>query len=215
MKKVADYVIRHHYANLDGDDGKYLRLLQEVVARTARLVAKWQLVGFVHGAGPITTLCCVLLRGALTSSLDRVVSCVGDPRGARCGLGLSWSRRVVGAREQRVGAGVLNTDNMSILGVTIDFGPYGFLDKFDPMWTPNLTDFQGRRCARSSSLCLPSVLCSGYLSARRNWRASLALRRPQLADMHTGSAGTATRTRSRSFSGIWPSWPPRCSRWIC
>lgn len=44
-------------------------------------------------------------------------------------------------------AGVLNTDNMSILGLTIDYGPYGFLDKFDPMWTPNLTDLQGRRCA--------------------------------------------------------------------
>eukprot|EP01026_Neomeris_dumetosa_P044757 TRINITY_DN37913_c0_g1_i2.p2 TRINITY_DN37913_c0_g1~~TRINITY_DN37913_c0_g1_i2.p2 ORF type:complete len:263 (-),score=26.92 TRINITY_DN37913_c0_g1_i2:292-1080(-) len=46
--------------------------------------------------------------------------------------------------------GVMNTDNMSILGLTIDYGPYGFLDKFDPLFTPNLTDFQGRRyCFRS------------------------------------------------------------------
>jgi len=41
--------------------------------------------------------------------------------------------------------GVLNTDNMSILGLTIDYGPYGWIDDFDPMWTPNTTDAQGRR----------------------------------------------------------------------
>jgi serine/tyrosine/threonine adenylyltransferase len=41
--------------------------------------------------------------------------------------------------------GVLNTDNMSILGLTIDFGPYGWLENFDPGWTPNTTDAQGRR----------------------------------------------------------------------
>lgn len=41
--------------------------------------------------------------------------------------------------------GVMNTDNMSILGLTIDYGPYGWLDDFDPQWTPNTTDAQGRR----------------------------------------------------------------------
>jgi uncharacterized protein YdiU (UPF0061 family) len=41
--------------------------------------------------------------------------------------------------------GVLNTDNMSILGLTIDYGPYGWLEGFDPRWTPNTTDAQGRR----------------------------------------------------------------------
>ncbi len=41
--------------------------------------------------------------------------------------------------------GVMNTDNMSILGLTIDYGPYGWLDDFDPHWTPNTTDAQGRR----------------------------------------------------------------------
>lgn len=56
-----------------GADKPYLQLLQEVVARTAYVVAMWQTLGFVHG--------------------------------------------------------VLNTDNMSILGLTIDYGPYGFLDK--------------------------------------------------------------------------------------
>ncbi len=41
--------------------------------------------------------------------------------------------------------GVMNTDNMSILGLTIDYGPYGWIDNFDPDWTPNTTDADGRR----------------------------------------------------------------------
>ncbi|TMM30093.1 YdiU family protein [Polaribacter aestuariivivens] len=48
---------------------------------------------------------------------------------------------------QRVGFvhGVMNTDNMSILGLTIDFGPYGWLEGFDFGWTPNTTDRQNKR----------------------------------------------------------------------
>ena len=48
---------------------------------------------------------------------------------------------------QRVGFvhGVMNTDNMSILGLTIDYGPYGWLDDYDPDWTPNTTDAGERR----------------------------------------------------------------------
>jgi uncharacterized protein YdiU (UPF0061 family) len=41
--------------------------------------------------------------------------------------------------------GVMNTDNMSILGLTIDYGPYGWVDDYDPDWTPNTTDAQRRR----------------------------------------------------------------------
>ncbi len=41
--------------------------------------------------------------------------------------------------------GVMNTDNMSILGLTIDYGPYGWLEDYDPRWTPNTTDAEGRR----------------------------------------------------------------------
>jgi len=41
--------------------------------------------------------------------------------------------------------GVMNTDNMSIAGLTIDYGPYGWLEDFDPSWTPNTTDAAGRR----------------------------------------------------------------------
>ncbi len=43
------------------------------------------------------------------------------------------------------GHGVRNTDILSILGRTIDYGPYGWIDDFDPDWTPNTTDAHGRR----------------------------------------------------------------------
>ncbi len=48
---------------------------------------------------------------------------------------------------QRVGFvhGVMNTDNMSILGLTIDYGPYGWLEDYNPNWTPNTTDATNRR----------------------------------------------------------------------
>jgi len=48
---------------------------------------------------------------------------------------------------QRVGFvhGVMNTDNMSILGETIDYGPYGWLEGYDFNWTPNTTDAQNKR----------------------------------------------------------------------
>ena len=51
------------------------------------------------------------------------------------------------AQWMRVGFvhGVMNTDNMSILGLTIDYGPYGWIDNFDPDWTPNTTDAGRRR----------------------------------------------------------------------
>lgn len=50
---------------------------------------------------------------------------------------------------QRVGFvhGVLNTDNMSLLGLTLDFGPFGWLEPYAPSWTPNTTDGEQRRYA--------------------------------------------------------------------
>ncbi len=56
---------------------------------------------------------------------------------------------VMVAHWMRVGFvhGVMNTDNMSILGLTIDYGPYGWLEGFEPDWTPNTTDAEGRRYA--------------------------------------------------------------------
>jgi len=66
---------------------------------------------------------------------------------------LQWFEKVCGLTQQmvldwmRVGFvhGVMNTDNMSVLGLTIDYGPYGWIDDYDPDWTPNTTDFEHRR----------------------------------------------------------------------
>ena len=104
-----------------GDANPYLSLLKEVTERTARLVSMWQVGMAGQGVGS---------------------GCMGLGKFLSCLLSSNPFTPV-----QAVGFvhGVLNTDNMSILGVTIDFGPYGFMDKFNPMYTPNMTDFQGRR----------------------------------------------------------------------
>lgn len=75
-------------------------------------------------------------------------------------------------------AGVLNTDNCSILGLTIDYGPYGFLDVFDPSWTPNLTDMQGRRYAT-----VPALPCWLYYANAGRFRLSDLL--PRMSSRHT------------------------------
>jgi uncharacterized protein YdiU (UPF0061 family) len=88
VQQLADYVIRHHWPEFDGEADKYILWFRDVVARTATLIASWQTVGFAHG--------------------------------------------------------VMNTDNMSILGLTMDYGPYGFLDDFKPDFICNHSDYQGR-----------------------------------------------------------------------
>ena len=90
LKTLADYTLKHFFPEL-GEPSKetYAAFFHEVARRTARLIAHWQAVGFVHG--------------------------------------------------------VMNTDNMSILGLTIDYGPYGWVDNFNPGWTPNTTDADQRR----------------------------------------------------------------------
>ncbi len=88
LRQLADYVIDHDFAPLREQAEPYQALLREVVLRTARLMAQWQLVGFAHG--------------------------------------------------------VMNTDNMSILGLTLDYGPFGFLDGYEPGFICNHSDYQGR-----------------------------------------------------------------------
>ncbi|MGI8543424.1 MAG: protein adenylyltransferase SelO, partial [Aridibacter sp.] len=88
VKTLADYVIREFYPQFAEAEDKYLQFLREVVARTAKMIANWQAVGFSHG--------------------------------------------------------VMNTDNMSILGLTIDYGPFGFLDEFDAGFICNHSDYAGR-----------------------------------------------------------------------
>ena len=85
--------------------------------------------------------------------------------------------------------GVMNTDNMSILGLTIDYGPYGWLEGYDPGWTPNTTDAEGRRycfgqqpriaqwnLARLAEALLPmvpdeSLLAAGLEQYRRSFES--------------------------------------------
>ncbi len=88
VKTLTDYVIREFYPQFAEAEDKYLQFLREVVARTAKMIANWQAVGFSHG--------------------------------------------------------VMNTDNMSILGLTIDYGPFGFLDEFDAGFICNHSDYSGR-----------------------------------------------------------------------
>lgn len=89
LQQLADYVITHHFPEIDAaDPDRYAIWYAEVARRTAVLMAHWLRVGFVHG--------------------------------------------------------VMNTDNLSILGLTIDYGPFGWLDVFDPEFTPNTTDQGGR-----------------------------------------------------------------------
>ena len=59
--------------------------------------------------------------------------------------------------------GVMNTDNMSILGLTIDYGPYSFVDAYDPNFTPNTTDLLGRRYAfgRQAAVAKWNLSCLG------------------------------------------------------
>jgi uncharacterized protein YdiU (UPF0061 family) len=111
--------------------------------------------------------------------------------------------------------GVMNTDNMSILGLTIDYGPYGFLDHFDPDFTPNITDRHGRRyryanqpsvalwnLSRLAQALTPLVgdqaplkaalgeYLSGFQNAeRRRTAAKLGLR--ELSDEETTVSGSA------------------------
>ena len=88
LKVLANYVIDHHFQHLKETENPCLELLREVIATTARLIAKWQAVGFSHG--------------------------------------------------------VMNTDNMSIHSITLDYGPYGFLDRYQPDFICNHSDHHGR-----------------------------------------------------------------------
>lgn len=93
-----------------------------------------------------------LLKALLTTCLDTHFAELQGPLEDRV---LPWFQIVsertafLMAEWLRVGFvhGVMNTDNMSVLGLTIDYGPYGWLEPYDPSWTPNTTDLPGRRYA--------------------------------------------------------------------
>lgn len=49
LRALADYTLKRHFSDGDGTESRYLFLLEEVIKRQASLIAKWQLVGFIHG----------------------------------------------------------------------------------------------------------------------------------------------------------------------
>ena len=88
LQKLADYTLKRHFPDYTSAENRYLFLLEEVIKKQAYLIAKWQLVGFVHG--------------------------------------------------------VMNTDNVSICGETIDYGPCAFMDTYDPKTVFSSIDLDGR-----------------------------------------------------------------------
>lgn len=95
IRALADYAIRRHYPDLIEAGNPYLAFLNKVIDRQAALVAKWLLVGFIHG--------------------------------------------------------VMNTDNMTISGETIDYGPCAFMDAYDPNTVFSSIDHHGRYSYSSQS----------------------------------------------------------------
>ena len=88
IRALADHVIARHYPEASRADSPYKSLLEQVVQAQADLIARWMLVGFIHG--------------------------------------------------------VMNTDNMSVAGETIDYGPCAFMDAYDPATVFSSIDQQGR-----------------------------------------------------------------------
>jgi serine/tyrosine/threonine adenylyltransferase len=88
LRELADYAIKRHYPELEGEGNRYLLFLKKVIKKQAALIAKWQHVGFIHG--------------------------------------------------------VMNTDNMTISGETIDYGPCAFMDTYDPATVFSSIDREGR-----------------------------------------------------------------------
>ncbi len=88
LKALADYTVQRHFPYAKNDENPYLSLLREVVKGQAELIAKWQIVGFVHG--------------------------------------------------------VMNTDNMTISGETIDYGPCAFMDTYSLKTVFSSIDLHGR-----------------------------------------------------------------------
>ncbi|OEH85133.1 hypothetical protein BHU72_05850 [Desulfuribacillus stibiiarsenatis] len=93
LQSLADYTLQRHYPDFEGRQNQYLYLLEEVIKHQAELIAKWQLVGFIHG--------------------------------------------------------VMNTDNMTICGETIDYGPCAFMDTYDPATVFSSIDTYGRYAYRN------------------------------------------------------------------
>ena len=88
LRRLADHAIARHYPHIAGREHRYTAFYEHVVEAQASLLARWMLVGFIHG--------------------------------------------------------VMNTDNMTISGETIDYGPCAFVDSYDPATVYSSIDHAGR-----------------------------------------------------------------------
>lgn len=88
LAEFSSYLLDTYYPDCRNSEYPLFAMITEIVERTARLIAGWQLAGFAHG--------------------------------------------------------VMNTDNLSITGATIDYGPFGFMEAFNPTWINNHSDVTGR-----------------------------------------------------------------------
>jgi protein adenylyltransferase len=96
--------------------------------------------------------------------------------------------------------GVMNTDNMSVLGVTLDYGPYGFMDGFDPGFIPNHSDTEGRyafdqqpavglwNCARLGEALLPLLELEAAEAELQGYRETFATEYGRLMRARLGLA---------------------------
>ncbi|WP_200880569.1 protein adenylyltransferase SelO [Clostridium drakei] len=88
LRVLADYTLKRHFPEIYNDEDCYFSMLKKIIKSQASLIAKWQLVGFIHG--------------------------------------------------------VMNTDNMTISGETIDYGPCAFMDSYNPETVFSSIDVYGR-----------------------------------------------------------------------
>lgn len=103
LKAIADYTIKRHFESILDNEDKYINLLKEVIKLHAKLVAKWQSVGFIHG--------------------------------------------------------VMNTDNMTLSGETIDYGPCAFMDNYDENTVFSSIDEGGRYAYKNQPIMAHWNLC--------------------------------------------------------
>lgn len=144
---TGDKVVRDMF--YDGNPEKELGAIVCRVAPSFTRFGHFQLCAY-RGE---TQLLTELMDHTIETDFPYLLAQSKDQNESKIALYLRWFKEVCRltvdmlVHWQRVGFvhGVMNTDNMSVLGLTIDYGPYGWLDSYDPDWTPNTTDAEMRR----------------------------------------------------------------------